>query len=138
MRNISAKCQRLQFLSRNSMALYHVIDKITMLVIGELLNKLMAFCFFDAILDQFISNAVILKRYHKSIDYRIPKTQLIGNVLVEKAKHVFPIHAFRSRSDSKKELRLKVINDFTVCFCSCMVAFIDDDIVPCVLLKELQ
>ena len=118
------------------MLFYHVIDEVAVSVIRKLFDELMTSSFFDAVLDQFVTDAIIPEWHNKSIDDRIPETEFIRNVLIEEAEHILPVHTFRCRCDSQEELRLKVVYDLPIRFCCRMVAFIYDDVVPGVFFKE--
>ena len=71
MRDVTAKRKSLQLLARNPVLFDHVRNEITMIIIRELLDELVAFCLSDAVFDQFVPNSIVLEGNNQFIDDRV-------------------------------------------------------------------
>lgn len=58
----------------------------------------------------------------------IAQAELIRHVLIEQIEHVLIVHTLRRSRQTKQEFGFKITDNSLICFGSCVVAFVDDDI----------
>ena len=138
MGNISAECEGFKLLTWLPIFLYHVPDEFTVLFIRELFYELMSLGYFISILNQLISDSIILERNNQSVDYRITKSQFIRNILVKQTEDIILIHSFRGRSYSKEEFRFEVLQYLLISLRCSMMTLIDDYVVKGVWFKQFK
>ena len=138
MGHILAECQCFQLRPSNPMFFNHLMDEFTVLLVGELLDKLMAFRRLESIFDQFITNAIVVEWHDQAINNCIPESQLVRYISIKESEDIISIHTLRCGCYAEQELWLEVVDNLLVGCCRRMMALIDNDVIESVFVKQFQ
>ena len=138
MLNVSAECKCLEFLAGSSVLLYLLMYEIAIFGRRDLGNQLPFGGLGQPVIDKVVTYAIIVKRNDKVVDDSVAKSKFVGNVVVEQTDHILVVHTvFRGRQ-TKEEFRLEIFDYPPVGIGDSMVAFVDNDIVKLLLVKEFK
>ena len=138
MLDVSTESQRLQLLVSHSMLLYLLVDKLAVFRCRDLRNQTAFARCCQPIINQFVTNTIIVERHNQIIDDGITKPQLVWDIIAENLYHILIIHSVLGSCQAQQELRLKIVDDFPITVCYSMVTLIDDDIIEFLLIKEFE
>ncbi len=112
---------------------YLLMNKFTMFLGYNLSNHFALFRCRKPVFNKRITDAIIFKRHDEVINNRIPQPKFIRNIMIKDIKHILIVHTFWCRGQPQQKLRFKILDYFSIGFCSCMVTLIDNYIIELIL-----
>ena len=135
MLDVSTESQRLQFLSTHAMFFNLLMDKLTVFRCRDLRNQTAFTRSSQSIINQFVTNTVIMEWHNQVIDDGITKSQFVRDIITKNLYNILVIHTVLCSSQAQQELWFKIVDDFPITVCHGMMALIDDDIIEFLLIK---